>query len=78
VLDRGVGARLLRTTDGGKTWTAPRTPGRATNVFWVGFTDARVGAALVQTGYDAPAKTDGTAMWRTTDGGATWSSVRLR
>jgi photosystem II stability/assembly factor-like uncharacterized protein len=72
VLDRGVGVRLLRTTDGGEKWSAPKTPGRATSIMWVGFTDARVGAALVQTDL---AKT---ALWRTTDGGATWSNVRIR
>jgi len=71
VLDRGVGVRLLRTTDGGRTWGPPKTPGRATSIMWVGFTDARVGAALVQTDL---AKT---ALWRTTDGGARWSNVRI-
>ena len=44
---------------------------------WVGFTDARVGAALTQMTYDASAKTEVTALWRTTDGGATWSKVRV-
>jgi photosystem II stability/assembly factor-like uncharacterized protein len=72
VLDRGVGVRLLRTTDGGKEWRPPKTPGRATSIMWVGFTDARVGAALVQTDL---AKT---ALWRTADGGATWSNVQIR
>ncbi|TMK71866.1 MAG: hypothetical protein E6G50_05005 [Actinobacteria bacterium] len=71
VLERGVSARLLRTTDGGKTWRATQTPGAAVSVGWVGFTDARVGAALVQT------RTAATALWRTTDGGATWSNVRI-
>ncbi len=77
VLARGVGGRLLRTTDGGKTWNAPKTPGGAKDIVWLGFTDARVGAALAQTGYDASAKTEVTALWRTTDGGATWSKVRV-
>jgi hypothetical protein len=45
---------------------------------WVGFTDADVGAALVQTGYDASAKIEHQALGRTTDGGATWSTVRIR
>jgi hypothetical protein len=48
VLARGGNARLLRTTDGGKTWRAARTPGRFSNVIFLGFTDARVGAALGQ------------------------------
>ena len=75
VLDRGITVRLLRTTDGGRIWKPPKTPGRGTDVLWVGFTDARVGAALVQTGYDQAAKTQIAALWRTTDGGATWSRV---
>ena len=78
VLARGVDARLLRTTDGGNTWKAPKTPGQATYIMWVGFTDARVGVALVQTGYDESAKIEVTALWRTTDGGATWSKVPIR
>jgi photosystem II stability/assembly factor-like uncharacterized protein len=68
---------IVRTTDGGKTWRAPKTPGRATSVLFVGFTDARVGAAIVETGYDASTKTQLTALWRTTDAGATWSAVRI-
>jgi photosystem II stability/assembly factor-like uncharacterized protein len=78
VLERGGVSRLLRTTDGGRTWKAAKTPGRVTDVIWVGFTDARVGAAIVQTGYDVSAKTELTALWRTTDGGATWSRLRIR
>ena len=78
VLARGGNAGLLRTADGGKTWRSPKTPGRATSVLFVGFTDASVGAALVETGYDASTKTQLSALWRTTDGGATWSAVRIR
>ena len=73
----GAGSRLLRTTNGGVTWTRPSTPGRATFVPWVGFTDAKVGAALVHVGYDTSAKVEIQALWRTTDGGANWSRVRL-
>jgi hypothetical protein len=73
----GAGARLLRTTDGGTVWKSPRTPRRAKPFLWIGFTDARVGAALVQGGYDASAKVAIQALWRTTDGGATWSIVRF-
>jgi hypothetical protein len=71
VLERGFAARLLRTTDGGKTWHPARTPAGGASIIWVGFTDARVGAALVQT------RTEATMLWRTQDGGATWSNVRI-
>lgn len=73
----GAGSRLLRTTDGGVTWTRPSTPGARTFWPWIGFTDAEVGAALVQTGYDASAKIEIQVLWRTTDGGAGWSAVRF-
>ena len=78
VLARGGNAGLLRTTDAGKTWRAPKTPGHAKSILFVGFTDARVGAALVETGYDASTKTQLSALWRTTDGGAMWSAVRIK
>jgi photosystem II stability/assembly factor-like uncharacterized protein len=71
VLARGGNTGLLRTMDGGKTWRRARTPRRVASGFFVGFTDARVGAALVQTGATSH-------LWRTTDGGATWSEVRVR
>lgn len=71
ILARGGNTRLLRTTDGGKTWSAPKTPGRFAYVLFVGFTDARVAAAVVQI------RGETTALWRTTDAGATWSTVRL-
>jgi hypothetical protein len=73
----GARSRLLRTTDGGVHWTAPRVPGLATFVPWIGFTDADVGAALVQTGDDGSAKIERQALWRTTDRGASWSRVRF-
>jgi photosystem II stability/assembly factor-like uncharacterized protein len=70
VLARGGNAALLCTTDGGKTWRKARTPRRVASIFFVGFTDARVGAALVQTGATSQ-------LWRTTDGGASWSNIQL-
>jgi photosystem II stability/assembly factor-like uncharacterized protein len=73
----GARSRLLRTTDGGAHWTAARVPGLARFVPWIGFTDADVGAALVQTGYDGSAKIELQALWRTTDRGASWSRVRF-
>jgi photosystem II stability/assembly factor-like uncharacterized protein len=66
----GAGSRLLRTTDGGADWRAASTPGPFVSVSWMGFTDARVGAALVQT------KPGVQVLWRTSDGGARWSTVR--
>ena len=73
----GARTPLLRTTDGGARWASVTTPETAIFVPWVGFTDARVGAALVQTGCDATAKLERQALWRTADGGAHWSRVRL-
>jgi hypothetical protein len=73
----GARSRLLRTTDGGVHWTAARVPGLATFVPWIGFTDADVGAALVQTGYEGSAKIELQSLWRTTDRGASWSRVRF-
>jgi photosystem II stability/assembly factor-like uncharacterized protein len=64
----GAASRLVRTTNGGATWTSTAGP----RGYWldVAFADAQVGEALVQ---------DGTSLtlWRTTDGGARWSRVRL-
>jgi hypothetical protein len=67
----GARSRLLRTTDGGADWRAASTPGPVVSVSWIGFTDARVGAALVQT------TTGLQVLLRTGDGGAHWSKVRL-
>jgi hypothetical protein len=73
----GARSGLLRTTDGGSTWTAASTPGTATFAPWIGFTDAHVGAALVQTVGDPSEKIEIQVLWRTTDGGAHWSTVRF-
>jgi hypothetical protein len=69
----GAGARLLRTTDGGRTWTAAKTPRAATDIQSVDFSSAAVGAALVQV---RGSQTN--VFWRTTDGGTEWSQVPLR
>jgi photosystem II stability/assembly factor-like uncharacterized protein len=77
VFGNGAGSRLFRTTSGGATWHPARTPPGAPVVSWLGFSDARTGYALVQTGWDAVAKTERQKLWRTTDGGARWRAVRL-
>ena len=72
VLAQGPNATLLRTTDGGETWSHVTTPKGASSVGFIGFTDAKTGVALVQSG--SSPQND---LWRTTDAGATWSLVHL-
>ncbi|HEV7641602.1 MAG TPA: hypothetical protein VGO39_12115 [Gaiellaceae bacterium] len=78
LIRNGAGAPALLTTDAGASWTTPKTPAGATFWAWVGFTDAKTGAALVQTGYDTAAGVETQQLWRTSDGGARWSAVRFR
>jgi photosystem II stability/assembly factor-like uncharacterized protein len=73
----GARTRLLRTTDGGRTWQPVQMPPPPAYTLWVGFTDAEVGAAIVETAYQGAAKPQRQELWRTTDGGAHWHSVRL-
>lgn len=65
-------ARPLRSADGGATWRTVAWPQRdgcwSTNVV---FTDARIGEALQVCPRSA-------TVWRTTDGGATWSKIQQR
>lgn len=72
VLSRGAEGALLRTTDAGRRWSPVRGTARITQVFWLGFSSARVGAAIVQTG------TNTVHLWRTTDAGKTWVPVPIR
>jgi photosystem II stability/assembly factor-like uncharacterized protein len=73
----GEPTRILFTTDGGSAWARATTPPGARAVIWLGFADARVGYALAQRGWNARAKVDDVALWRTTDGGASWSRTAL-
>jgi photosystem II stability/assembly factor-like uncharacterized protein len=72
------GATPLLTTDAGAHWTTPRAPVGATAWAWAGFTDAETGAAIVQTRYDTAGRVQLQQLWRTTDGGSSWSVVRFR
>ena len=70
LIRNGATAPPLLTTNAGATWTTPQTPPGATFWSWVGFTDANVGAALVQT-------SDDTQLWRTKNGGSRWATVEF-
>jgi hypothetical protein len=72
VLSRGGGGSLLRTVDTGRHWRSVPGTARIREVFWLGFTTSRVGAALVQVNAGP------TQLWRTTDGGATWHPTPIR
>jgi len=57
----GLGGTILRTNDGGATWTQQASPS-ANNLYGVSFTDANTGTAVGHVG----------TILRTTDGGKTW------
>jgi photosystem II stability/assembly factor-like uncharacterized protein len=69
----GAGSPLLRTTDGGKSWRAVPGSTKVSDWGFIGFTDGRVGSAIVQKG-----SAESTLLWRTRNGGRTWSTLRLR
>jgi photosystem II stability/assembly factor-like uncharacterized protein len=72
-----AGARVFRSSDGGRTWAvapAPLAAGRAAGVFSLTFWDARHGVAV---GGDYTKEKDSTGNAATTDdGGRTWKAVR--
>jgi photosystem II stability/assembly factor-like uncharacterized protein len=74
VLSREDGS-LLRTTDAGRHWNPVPNTADVTEVFWLHFTTARLGAAVVQTRHESAVRAE---LWRTTDGGATWLAVPIR
>ncbi len=73
------GARVFRTTDGGRTWlvsSAPLAAGQAAGVFSLTFTSARRGVAV---GGDYTKESDaGGNIAVTDDGGETWRAPRGR
>lgn len=72
----GSVARVLRTTDGGRSWTAHATPlpaGAAAGIFGIAFRDTLTGVA-VGGNYQDPAATAPNVL-RSADGGLTWTVI---
>jgi photosystem II stability/assembly factor-like uncharacterized protein len=72
-------SRVLRSSDGGRTWTVATTPlatGQATGIFSIAFRDARHGVVVGGDYRKESEAVDNAAM--TADGGATWTPVRDR
>ncbi len=72
----GTAPRVLRTSDGGATWTAAPTPlpaGEAAGIASLVFRDSLQGWALGGNLGDPDSRTDNVAV--TSDGGATWTPV---
>jgi photosystem II stability/assembly factor-like uncharacterized protein len=67
----GAEGPLFRTSDAGVHWALLPQTSRFRQVFWLGFTTSQVGAAVVD------ARGVGPSLWRTTDGGTSWSRIRL-
>ena len=74
----GTGAsRVLRTTDGGRTWAVSATPlatGPSAGIFSVAFRDTRHGIVVGGDYRKETERSDNAAV--TNDGGATWALVR--
>jgi hypothetical protein len=69
---------LLITTNGGVSWTAVHAGSPGYSWSWVGFTDAATGSALraqgsSPAGWPWPNGPSPEQLWRTSDGGASWS-----
>jgi photosystem II stability/assembly factor-like uncharacterized protein len=76
--DTGEGeARILRTTDGGKTWAAVYKSGRSKENCWkMSWPAASTGYATVQSYDEDPAKTQRVVI-KTTNGGKSWRELPL-
>lgn len=62
-----AGRGAVRSTDGGRSWAS--VPYRFGTVSFAGFESTQVGRVV---------SADGTEIWTTRDGGATWTEVRFR
>jgi len=72
-------SRVVRSTDGGRTWTATTTPvatGEATGIFSIAFRDTQHGVVVGGNYRKESDAVDNVAV--TADGGATWTLVRDR
>jgi len=72
-------SRVIRSSDGGRTWTASATPvatGPATGIFSIAFRDALHGVVVGGNYRQESAAVDNVAV--TSDGGATWTPVSGR
>ena len=68
-------ARILRTTDGGQTWTIVYTSNRSYELIWKAwFPSHQIGYATIQS-YDS--NTSQRYISKTTDGGLTWNELPL-
>lgn len=78
---RNTGIGLYLTTDGGATFqpTGPSLDSSSSDWDFVGFTDALHGTAIPTSSTGSGAVlTKTSALYRTSDGGHTWSAVTIR
>jgi photosystem II stability/assembly factor-like uncharacterized protein len=71
------GARVFRSTDGGRSWQVSRTPvvsGKSAGIFSIAFADARRGVAVGGDYTKEGEARDNVAV--TADGGATWTLIK--
>ena len=74
-----LGARVFRSTDGGRNWkvtATPMTAGKAAGIFSILFSDSKHGV-VVGGDYTKESEVGNNAAW-TSDGGATWQLVETK